>query len=145
MERAIINGLDRQFVLWNRITTPPLYDRAGVPHEYAIQVDSPAADEIGATGLEGDVDRHWRQKVGGAVLMSLLSGGLEYAITSAQQKGTSNLNISSGAGGLEQLPSQLLASQINIPDVLHRNQGLACAIFVARDLVIDTYSLRKTK
>jgi type IV secretion system protein VirB10 len=125
MERAIINGLDRQFVLWNRITTPPLYDRAGVPHEYAIQVDSPAADEVGATGLQGEVDRHEWQKIKGAVLMSVLTGGLEYGIASAQQKGTSNLNISSGSGGLEQLPSQLLASQINIPDVLKRNQGLA--------------------
>jgi type IV secretion system protein VirB10 len=143
MEKAIINGLDRQFVLWNRITTPPLYDRAGVPHEYAIQIDSPAADEVGATGLQGDVDRHGWQKVKGAVLMSLLEGGIEYGIASAQKSGTSNLNISSGTGGLEQLPSQLLASQINIPDVLHRNQGLACTIFVARDLIIDTYSLRK--
>jgi type IV secretory pathway VirB10-like protein len=31
---------------------------------------------------------------------------------------------------------------VNIPDVLTRDQGLPCSIFVMRDLVIDAYKLK---
>ena len=142
MEQAIINGLNRQFVLWTRITTPPMYDRNGVPHEYAIKLDSPAVDEVGATGLDGDVNTHLWKKLSGAVMLSVLSGAIQIGTSAVQQPGTSNLNISQAGSGLNNLPSQLLSATINIPDVLHRNQGTTCAIFVARDLEVATYNLR---
>lgn len=142
MEKAMTNGLERQFVLWTRIITPPIYDRAGKAHQYSVAVNSPAADEVGATGLPGDVDRHVWRKIGGAIMLSLLEGGIQAGTAALQPSGSSNISI--GGGGLGQLPTQLLQSTINIPDVLHRNQGSACTVFVARDLDLSNiYSLRR--
>ena len=144
MDRAIINGLDRQFVLWHMIYTPVIYDRAGVGHKYRMPVNSPASDDVGATGLPGDVDRHLWQKIKGAALLTLLQGGIQAGIASVQQRGTTTLNLGGSLNGVENLGSQYLASTINIPDVLKRPQGSTCSIFVARELDFSgIYSLRR--
>ncbi|MDB5848224.1 MAG: type secretion system protein VirB10 [Rhodoferax sp.] len=143
MERAMTAGVDRQFVLWKRATTPPIYDARGKAHQYSIALNSPAADELGATGLDGDVNRHIWRKLGGAIMLSVLEGGIQAGTAALQPQGGTSINLG-GGGGLGQLPSQLLASTINIPDVLTRNQGTTCSIFTARDLDMSSiYKLRR--
>jgi type IV secretion system protein VirB10 len=131
-------------VLWQDITTPVLYDARGMPHQFRVAVNSPAASERGETGLDGDVNRHlfnpFPGKIGGIIGLSLIRGGIDagvqYLNRSQQGNGnsTTNLNFNSFQQGGQSAADDLLRSYIQIPDVLTRDEGFACSIFVVRDL-----------
>ena len=59
-------GQSRAFVIWTRLIRP---DGA------TVELSSPATDALGRGGLDGDVDRHFLQRFGGAILLSLLNIG----------------------------------------------------------------------
>jgi type IV secretion system protein VirB10 len=129
MQRAMTNGLSRQFVLWENITTP-----SGV----RISVNSPAADEVGATGLPVDVNRHFWQKLAGAALVSIANGGSQaigsIAGSALSSRGSTNVNSYEFQNFGNQTGELLAKGLIDIPDVGERPQGSSCSIYVARDL-----------
>lgn len=133
---GMVNGLDRLGVVWRELTTPP-------PNSIGVEISSPATGPLGEGGLDGDVNRHEWQKIKGVVMLSLLQGGLSVAQAIAQRPGTANIDFSSVTNGGNQIGNTLLQSQINIPDTMHRDQGLACAIYLAQDLDFShVYSAR---
>ncbi len=133
VEHGIVNGLDRVFVVWHNATTPSFV---------RVTLDSPAADEVGQTGLDGVVDRHLWRKIGGVLMLSLVDGAIQAGVNAAQKSGTSQSTYAIGNGG-ENAASILLRNNLDIPDVLHRNQGLGCAAFLVRDLDFSSiYGLR---
>lgn len=67
------NGDTRLAVVWDRIKSP---------HGVIIDINSPASDHLGAMGLSGVVDKHWFERIGGAVLLSLLQDSVQYASSS---------------------------------------------------------------
>lgn len=67
------NGDSRLAVVWDRIKSPK-----GV----VIDINSPATDGLGAMGLSGTIDKHWFERIGGAVLLSLLQDTVQYASSS---------------------------------------------------------------
>ena len=146
IQHGLLNGLDRAAVLWQDITTPILYDAAGHAHQYRVAVNSPAASERGETGVDGDVNRHlfnpFPGKLGGIIGLSLIRGGIDAGVQylNGMQRGngnnnsTTNLNFNSFAQGGQSAADDLLRSYINIPDVMTRDEGLACSIFIVRDL-----------
>jgi type IV secretion system protein VirB10 len=142
MQKGIINGLSREFVLWQQITTP-------APDFVRIALDSPAADALGRTGLDGDVNRHIWTKLEGALLLSTVDTGIQAAALGAtsalanRSTTGNNLNFYQFQGYGGQATDSLLQSTITIPDTLTRPQGSSCSIFVARDLDFsNVYSLR---
>lgn len=64
------NGDTRLAVVWDRIKSPK-----GV----VIDINSPATDGLGAMGVPGTIDKHWFERIGGAVLLSLLQDTVQYA------------------------------------------------------------------
>ncbi len=60
-------GQARVFVLWSEARTP-----AGV----SVPLDSPGSDELGRAGLPGQVERHFWQRFGAAMLISLVDGAV---------------------------------------------------------------------
>jgi hypothetical protein len=124
---GMVNGLDRLGVVWREATTP-------WPNAVGISLDSPAAGPLGEGGLNGDVNRHEWQKVKGIVMLSLLQGSLSIAQALAQRHDTTNIDFSAVTNGGNEIGNTLLQSTINIPDTIHRDQGLACSAFLARDL-----------
>jgi type IV secretion system protein VirB10 len=64
------NGDTRLAVVWDRIKSPK-----GV----VIDINSPASDGLGAMGVNGSIDKHWFERIGGAVLLSLLQDTVQYA------------------------------------------------------------------
>ena len=119
-------GQRRLFVLWTRIITP-----AGV----VINLDSPGADALGATGLEGRVDNHWFERIGSAFLLSTIQDTIAYEIASKQSNGGgTTLVLSNTAQAGNQMAQKVLDSTINIPPTLYKNQGDRAVIYVARDL-----------
>ena len=118
---GVAQGASRVFVLWTRLIRPD-----GV----SIELASPAVDDLGRGGLGGKVNRHFFQRFGGAILTSVLSGGLSAA--AAALSGGSTIIVGS-AGQATSLAGQATQSS-DIPPTITTRQGAAVRIFVARDL-----------
>jgi type IV secretion system protein VirB10 len=140
-------GQERLFVLWRSVTTPP-------PDLVRITLNSPAADELGQSGLAGDVVTHFWKRIGGALMLSgvdVLLQGVGSGIGSALSHGNnsngssgSNLNFYQIQGQGSSLASSLLQHTVAIPDTVHRDQALPCSIFVSDDLDFSSvYQLRR--
>lgn len=128
---AMAQGQRRLFVLWTRIKTPE-----GV----VINLNSPAADALGTTGMDGYVDNHWWERVGAAFLLSMVKDVVAYAAAPSTGGGTVYQN-SSQTG--ENMATKVLESTINIKPTLYKNQGDRGSIYVARDLDFGTvYALK---
>ncbi len=114
-------GASRAFVIWTRILRP---DGA------SIQIGSSGGDELGRAGLAGNVDRHFFERFGGAILLSVLNAGLTAAAgtPSTQVVIGSSQEASSLASSASSLLPTAISPTIKVP------QGTAIRIFVARDL-----------
>jgi len=121
------HGDTRLRVLWDRIKTPE-----GV----VIALDSLGTDALGRGGFDGDVDRHWLERIGSAFLMSSFKDLVAYE-TVKNSNASSNIasaSFSNTQSAGNDLASQVLKQSINIPPTLTKNQGERVAIVVARDL-----------
>jgi type IV secretion system protein VirB10 len=137
IQQGLVQGQNRVFVLW---------DRAETPDHAVIELDSPGTDDLGRSGLKGAVNNHFWERFGSAILLSVIQGGLQtgtaLAANSGSGGGTFFNNFQSNGG---ELANTALASSINIPPTLEKNQGDTVAIFVAKDLDFsDVYGLRVT-
>lgn len=126
-QSGVQRGQSRIFVLWTRIETPK-----GV----LVKLDSPGADGLGRSGLDGFLDTHFWDRFGSAIMLSLIDNGGEYLANKAG--GTSNGNNQFNFGGTTDTAKDMagiaLENQINIPNTLLKNQGDRISIYVARDL-----------
>lgn len=111
-------GQTRAYVIWSRVLRPD-----GV----SVALSSPGTDDLGQTGLTGDVDTHFFKRFGSALLLSVV-GGL------ANSTGGSGAVVI-GAGGVQDAASSTaLASQASISPTVKVRQGEPIRIFTARDL-----------
>ncbi|MDG2520508.1 type IV secretion system protein VirB10 [Caulobacter segnis] len=127
--RGLKAGDGRLFVLWTRVVTP-----GGV----AVQLASPAADALGRAGFDGEIDRHFWRRFGGAVLLSVVDG----AAVAAFDDG--------GGRDVTRLPSQAAGiavdRSIDIAPTLRKPQGSQVTIMVAQDLDFsDVYGLQSVE
>lgn len=114
-------GASRIFIVWTRLVRPD-----GV----AVALASPATDDLGGGGLGGKVNRHFLQRYGGAVLLSVLTGGINALTQSLASGSTVVVSTSSEATSL----ASQAARGTDIPPTIKTRQGAAVRIFVARDL-----------
>lgn len=113
---SLRQGQRRLFVLWTRAVTP-----AGV----AIALGSPAADPIGRAGFDGDIDTHFWDRFGGALLLSIVDDAA-YAVA-GPNNGSNITRLPSDAAGIA------VQNSINISPSLRKSQGSEVSIFVAQD------------
>jgi type IV secretion system protein VirB10 len=123
----IEQGQRRLFILWTRLETT---------HGVIVNVNSPAADALGTSGLSGEVDNRWPERIGAAVLLSLVDDAIGYETAKASRG-----NGSQGVAVLQSTPQtsqhlaeRVLDSTINIKPTIFKHQGDRAAIFVSRDL-----------
>ncbi len=83
----VAQGAARVFVLWSEARTP-----TGV----VIPLNSPGTDELGRSGLAGTVNRHFFQRFGAAILISVISGAVQSAVAS-QSSGSTVIYNPSGS------------------------------------------------
>jgi type IV secretion system protein VirB10 len=124
-------GSARVYVLWTEARTP---DGVVVP------LASPGTDELGRAGLPGDVNRHFWERFGAAILVSVIDGAVQAAVQrSSDGAGTVIVNPSTS----RDVMTEVLRSTINIPPTVTKQHGDRIAVLVARDLDFrSVYELR---
>ena len=123
---GVAQGASRVFIVWNRLIRPD-----GV----SIALASPAVDDLGRGGLGGKVNRHFFERFGGAILLSVLTGGIG-AFTQSLSRGSTV--IVSSTNEATSLAGQASRSG-DIPPTIKTRQGALVRIFVARDLDFSTF------
>jgi len=111
-------GQARLFVVWVRALTP-----RGV----AIDLGSPAADELGRSGMPGGVDTQFWQRFGAALMLSVIEDTMNVVGRSVASYGSNTTSVPSNTASIA------LQSSINIKPILKKNQGDLTSIFVAKD------------
>lgn len=122
---GVRQGVERLFVVWTRAETPQ-----GV----VIQLDSPATDPLGRSGMDGEVDRHFWQRFGGALLLSTVDGVIQAGVAAASKEGTTTINT----GQAQSVIAESLRDTITIAPTIRKAQGELVSIVVARDLDFST-------
>ena len=132
---SIKPGVTRIPVLWTRVRTPQ-----GV----TIDLESPATGALGESGLGGYVDNRWGERLGAAVMLSLVNDALKYAIASQNANGNGNtVLVPNTTDQGSKLAEKVLETTINIPPLLYQNQGGVVGVYVSRDLDFSSvYELR---
>jgi len=117
---TVQQGQARVFVLWTEARTPK-----GV----VVPLASPGTDELGRSGLPGEVDRHFFERFGAALLISMIDIGVESA---TQPRNGGGVIISPTTP--ETILTEILRSTLNIAPTVRIPQGERIQVLVARDL-----------
>ena len=133
-------GTVRIPVLWTRVRTP-----LGV----VADLDSPGTGQLGESGIDGYVDKRWGERIGAAMLLSLIDDSVKLIV---QSEAATNANGQSSTVVLptttdstSKLAEKVLESTINIPPLIYQNQGGVVGVYVARDLDFSAvYELQPT-
>lgn len=132
-EQGVVRGQARIFVVWERAVTPK-----GV----VINLDSPGTDQLGGSGFPGEVNNHFMQRFGAAILISMFEDAGDYLVAKGQN-GNNNYYGANTTQSARDNSSIVLENQINIPPTLTKRHGDRINIFVARDLDFSgIYELR---
>lgn len=117
-EAGLSPGESRAMIQWTRLMRPD-----GV----SISLDSPASDPLGRGGVEGDVDTHFWERLGGGLLNTVL--GLGVGVVAGEASGGSTILALPGS-------TQNIAEggSRGPRPVLQIDHGTSLSVYVARDL-----------
>jgi type IV secretion system protein VirB10 len=115
-------GGNRLFVLWSEARTP-----TGV----VVELASPGTDQLGRAGVTGQVDRHFGERFGAAILVSVIDGAIQAGVAAANQGGSS---VTVSPGTSRDILTELLRDTVDIPATISVEPGTRLQVLVARDL-----------
>ncbi|MFP8778104.1 type IV secretion system protein VirB10 [Hydrogenophaga sp. RWCD_12] len=119
-------GTVRIPVLWTRIRTP---------HGVTVDVESPGTGQLGESGIDGHVDNRWGDRIGAAMLLSLIDDSVKLVIQNQMQdREADTIVLPSTTENTSKLAEKVLDRTINIPPLIYQNQGGMVGIYVARDV-----------
>ncbi|GAC1632200.1 MAG: hypothetical protein NVS9B10_26450 [Nevskia sp.] len=116
---GLARGQTRVFVIWTRLLQPDGTD---------VALGSQGTDDLGRAGLTGTIDRHFAERFGASILLSLIGS----TTTATQGGSTVVLNTSQS---FSQVAEESLRDSINIPPTILIDQGAPVQVLVGRDLV----------
>ncbi|WP_393923111.1 TrbI/VirB10 family protein [Pseudomonas fluorescens] len=134
---GLARGNRRLPIVWTRGRTP-------MPNNVAFNLSSAATDELGRTGVTGDIDYHLAERWGPIVALSVIDDVGAYLQATQQSNSGNNttLNLGNTTNGGQDLATEIFKEAANIPNTLTRNQGANIYIYVARDIDFNkVYSL----
>ena len=124
-------GQARVFVVWTEARTP-----SGV----IVPLDSPGTDELGRAGLPGEVERHFWERFGAAMLISVVNGAVQAGVQAANHSGGAVIYAPSTS---QDVMTEVLRGTINIAPTVVKHNGDRIQVLVARDLAFRAvYELR---
>lgn len=126
-------GNARVFVIWTEARTP---------NGVIVPLESPGTDALGRSGLPGHVNRHFFERFGAAILVSIIDGVVQAASQSQQGDGAVVVQPSASSGVL----TEVLRQTIGIPPTVLVHQGDRIQVMTARDVDFRRiYELRLTR
>ena len=126
-------GQSRVLLVWTRLV---------MPNGRSIVLErQQAADAGGYSGLEDDVDNHWKELLGAAALSTLLGVGSELEAGADNGNNTAILQALrlGAANSLNQTGQQIVRRHLNIQPTLTIRPGFPVRVIVNRDLVLEPY------
>jgi type IV secretion system protein TrbI len=133
-DSQVATGQSRVLLVWTRLI---------MPNGRSIVLERLAGADLGGyAGLEDEVDNHWKQLAGAALLSTLLSVGSQAG--SGTDNNTNNAAVlqalRQGFGNsVSQTGQQLVQQQMNIKPTLTIRPGFPVRVIVNRDLVLEPY------
>jgi len=137
-DSRVVYGQERVLVAWNRLVFPD-----GSAFTLGAM---PGNDMAGYAGYTDQVNNHYLRIFGSAILMSLISGGMAYAMDSMSSDNNTGMNsapsmqdqmASALAAQLGQATLQLLQKNLNIKPTLEIRPGYQFNVIVTKDLVFQ--------
>ncbi|HET9329315.1 MAG TPA: type IV secretion system protein VirB10 [Steroidobacteraceae bacterium] len=115
-------GQARVFVVWSEARTP-----AGV----SVPLDSPGTDELGRAGLPGQVERHFWQRFGAAMLISLVDGAVQAGVQASSHGGGTVIYAPSTS---QDVLTGVLKDNLQIQPTVVKRNGDRIEVLVAHDI-----------
>ena len=115
---------------------PALWTRLRTPGGVTIDLDSPATGALGESGADAYVDNRWAERVGAAMLVSILDDSIKIVLNNetAPQQGNNSLVFQGTSQTASQMAEKVLDATINLPPLMYANQGSLVGVVVARDI-----------
>ena len=118
-------GRVRVFTTWNELDTT--HGRA--------QLDSIGAGPMGASGTEAWIDNHYKERYGGAIVLSLFKDVMTAATNTTQRTSDSGgYTINNSEQNFESMAEKSLDNTLNIAPTGHVLPGTVITVIVARDV-----------
>ncbi|MFH0270603.1 TrbI/VirB10 family protein [Vibrio jasicida] len=117
-------GKNRVFTTWADIETP---------NGISIRIDSLGAGRLGASGNEAWVDNHFKERFGGAILLSFLDDAFS-ALAEKAASSNGDITFDSSTENASNMAEKALESSINISPTGYTQIGQRINIIVARDI-----------
>ncbi len=118
-------GVTRIPILWTRVRTP---------HGVTVDLDSPATGALGDSGITGEVNNRWMERIGAALLLSLIDDAIKLQISENTSNPNATVVLPNTAATTSRLAEKVLDSTINIPPLITAHQGSVVGVYVSRDL-----------
>lgn len=121
---GVTRGQSRVFVIWNRMIR-----NDGV----SVNIGSYGTDNLGRSGLDGEVDTHFFERFGSSVLLSMIDAGLKIGVDSLDDSDSATVALETG-DDFSRASEIALENSIAIPPTIHVDQGKKIKVFVGKDL-----------
>ncbi|MDL2260388.1 hypothetical protein LJB99_05905, partial [Deltaproteobacteria bacterium OttesenSCG-928-K17] len=133
-DSRVVYGQNRVLIAWNRVV---------FPDGSSITLGAmPGTDISGYSGFKDKVNNHYLRIFGSAFLMSMISGGMSYAVDQVSNNDSDSNSTTvqdemaaALAAQLGQTTLQLLQKNLNIKPTLEIRPGYQFNIIVTKDLV----------
>lgn len=119
---SLKSGMTRIFVLWTRLRTP---------YGVVVNLDSPATDTLGRSGISGAVNNHFWMRFGAGLLLSVVD---DVTASALNRQGSGQLQLTSTTGEGKDAASIALAHSVDIPPTLSADQGTLVNVSVMSDI-----------
>jgi type IV secretion system protein VirB10 len=114
--------------------------QARTPAGVVVPLASPGSDELGRAGLPGEVDRHFWQRFGAAMLITLIDGAVQAGVQASAGSGGTVIYAPSAS---QDVLTEVLKDTVAIPPTVLKHNGDRIQVLVARDLDFrPVYELR---
>lgn len=132
---GLVRGQVRVFVMWNRILRSD-----GV----SINIGSYGTDDLGRSGLSGDLDTHFLERFGSSILLSMIDTGMQIGANSLDNQNSATVAIESGQD-VSSAAQVALDNSIAIPPTVHVDQGKRIKVFVSKDLDFSSIETKSSE
>jgi type IV secretion system protein VirB10 len=117
------------------VRIPVLWTRLRTPNGISVDLDSPGTGPLGESGVDGHVDNRWGDRIGAALLLSLIDDAVKITVSNQTGQAPGDTTVlSSTTGTGSDLAEKVLDSTIHIPPLIYQDQGAIVGIYVARDV-----------